>query len=307
MRRRLLLTALLLLVVVSTSGCFLRALLGGEISTSISDEVDRIFSALDTDATTSVCNTFFGQVQCTYFVNGVQIATTVQLISELGVFGAFVDPAVLELPAGATKIAGTFDDGKGHSGPLVVYPNLSVVPIDDTHSLTPAPGKQLVVVDLPDGAAVDGVDYRMSLAFEQTAPRGTGPTEIKALMTGKLPINGKTYYPPILPCATSFATVPALTLPRSTSLVPLTLPSGVTGCNNARFAYFGAESGNPAANACDLNNDHAVDSRDIALIMAVRNLSAAVGDPRDIDGNGVVNANDARQCTLQCTKPGCRI
>jgi hypothetical protein len=307
MRRRLLLTVLLVLLVASTSGCFLRALHGGEISTSISNEVDRIFSALDTDATTSVCNTFFGQVQCTYFVNGEQIATTVQLISELGVFGVFLDPVVLELPAGATKITGTFDDGNGHSGALVVYPNLSVVPIDDTHSLTPAAGKQLVVVDLPDGTPTDGVDYRMSLSFERTAPRGTGPTEIKALMTGKLSVNGKTFYTPILPCATSFTTVPALTLPRSTTLVPLTLPSGLAGCSNARFAYFRAESVDPDVAACDLNNDHAVDRRDIALIMAVKNLKAAPGDPRDVDGNGVINANDARQCTLQCTKVGCRI
>jgi hypothetical protein len=32
---------------------------------------------------------------------------------------------VLELPAAVTDIAGTFDDGAGHSGNLVVYPKLS--------------------------------------------------------------------------------------------------------------------------------------------------------------------------------------
>ena len=53
---------------------------------------------------------------------------------------------------------------------------------------------------------------------------------------------------------------------------------------------------------CDVDANGEVDRNDIRSIMAARN-SAATGpdDPRDNDGNGTINANDARQCVLQCT------
>jgi cysteine-rich repeat protein len=61
----------------------------------------------------------------------------------------------------------------------------------------------------------------------------------------------------------------------------------------------------PQALQCDINGDGFVDRSDIALITAARNQPAAPGDPRDNDGNGVINVSDARQCTLLCTSPRC--
>ncbi len=58
---------------------------------------------------------------------------------------------------------------------------------------------------------------------------------------------------------------------------------------------------------CDIDGDRDVDRNDIGLITAARNTPAAPGDPRDNDGNGVINVNDARQCTLLCTLPRCAI
>ena len=55
---------------------------------------------------------------------------------------------------------------------------------------------------------------------------------------------------------------------------------------------------------CDLNNDNMIDRTDISIIMAGRGLHAP-GDPRDIDGDGWITVNDARGCTLQCSKPNC--
>jgi beta-lactam-binding protein with PASTA domain len=59
---------------------------------------------------------------------------------------------------------------------------------------------------------------------------------------------------------------------------------------------------------CDVNGDGQIDSRDIALIDAALNTSAAGPyDPRDADRNGVINVLDARKCVTMCTYAGCAI
>ncbi|MBL8437634.1 MAG: hypothetical protein JNM61_05485 [Zoogloeaceae bacterium] len=57
--------------------------------------------------------------------------------------------------------------------------------------------------------------------------------------------------------------------------------------------------------ACDVDTNGSIDKNDISLIMAARGQAAQTGDPRDADGDGVITVNDARACTLQCTKPKC--
>lgn len=57
---------------------------------------------------------------------------------------------------------------------------------------------------------------------------------------------------------------------------------------------------------CDVDNDNDVDSADIAAIRANLNKPASgFGDPRDADGNNVINLLDVRACTQQCTRAGC--
>ena len=46
-----------------------------------------------------------------------------------------------------------------------------------------------------DGVPIEGVDYSFSLQYERAAPSGSAPTEIKAILTGKVEAGGKTYYP----------------------------------------------------------------------------------------------------------------
>jgi len=53
---------------------------------------------------------------------------------------------------------------------------------------------------------------------------------------------------------------------------------------------------------CDVNNDGAIDIDDIRLIGANRGSSNPL---YDIDGDGWVTTNDARQCVLDCDKPRC--
>jgi uncharacterized repeat protein (TIGR01451 family) len=56
---------------------------------------------------------------------------------------------------------------------------------------------------------------------------------------------------------------------------------------------------------CDINRDQKINIDDINLIFAARGQSAAVGDPRDLDGDRLITVNDARGCVLRCDKETC--
>ena len=148
-----------IIAAASSTGCFLQFTLGVSIAETLGDEIELSISAIQTGATTAICQVdpFFSPNfhQCTYFINGEPVASTTQLLSEGGVFGVLVDPIVLELPADVTDIGGTFSGG-GAAGELVVYPNLSFVPIDQSRTLQAGPGKQFAILDLPEGVPVAG-------------------------------------------------------------------------------------------------------------------------------------------------------
>lgn len=59
------------------------------------------------------------------------------------------------------------------------------------------------------------------------------------------------------------------------------------------------------ARECDVTNDGHVDVDDINVIVKGRGSRVAPGDPRDVDGDGIVTTNDARVCVLKCDKPLC--
>jgi len=302
MYRRACLVVSLVAVAILNSGCFLRFTLGVRIAQTLSEEIELIVNAIQTQATTAVCQTdpFFSPNfnRCTYFINGVEVASTVNLLTEGGPLGALIDPVIVELPTSATNIAGTFSGG-GQAGNLLVYPNLSYVPIDDTRTLTPSAGKQLVIIDLPANVPVQGVTYDFQFSFTQKLPKGSPPTEVKGILAGRVRVGGKTYYPPILPCVSNIANAPLIRLASSSTPQALTVLGSFAGCNQQVYQYF------RSGQACDLDNDADVDAGDIALIMAVRNRTASPGDPRDVDATGVINANDARYCTQRCTRAGC--
>ena len=59
---------------------------------------------------------------------------------------------------------------------------------------------------------------------------------------------------------------------------------------------------------CDLDKDGDIDKADIRVITGLRGqLSPPADSNADADGNGRININDARACTLQCTRPRCRV
>lgn len=73
------------------------------------------------------------------------------------------------------------------------------------------------------------------------------------------------------------------------------------GLNHFRLNEFGQFEGL----VCDLDNDRDVDRNDINTIAAGRNTPAVPGDARDYDGDGMITLNDARGCTLKCSKSRC--
>lgn len=55
----------------------------------------------------------------------------------------------------------------------------------------------------------------------------------------------------------------------------------------------------------DLDGDGDVDKHDVQLVTNARGTIPTALDQRDANGDGAINALDARALTLQCTRPGC--
>lgn len=55
----------------------------------------------------------------------------------------------------------------------------------------------------------------------------------------------------------------------------------------------------------DLDGDGDVDKNDVQLVTNARGVTPTAFDQRDVNGDGIINANDARALTLQCTRAGC--
>lgn len=306
--RRGLLVVLVAAMTLPVSSCFLRSVLGGEIIEDFSEGVQRVIDRVKADATTSVCRpdlTDPSIIECDYIIEGQPLTSTTRLISELGIFGVIIDPIVLALPDDAENFVGTWEDGSGNVGDLWIYPQLSVVPVDDDRSIVAGAGEQLVIVELPTGLPVDMVDYEFDVSWERFVEPGTPPTQIRALFTARAEFRGKAYYPPLYPCTTDMTTIPPVTLPvvaDENSLEAITLSTSEATCAAENYFFFFAES---LAEPCDVDNNQIVDQDDITMIMDARNVPTSPGDPRDANGDGRIDANDARACTLECLFPLC--
>jgi hypothetical protein len=223
---RVLLGALIATTALLLSGCFLRLLFGavGERET----EFGTVFVATigGTWGPMAICDfdEEGGLVDCSYsFLDFeadppiIERTSSAELISEFGILGVFIDPLIIQVPAGATNFTGMFDDGAG-AEPLVIT-EVSSFRADVTTEVVPESGHKFVILEFPadvtsalqSNGTLDG-PFDFNVAFELPS---LSPVEVKAMYTGKVTVNGQTFFPPMLPCVTDFADVPAITLPVS--------------------------------------------------------------------------------------------
>jgi len=239
------------LIWASLSGCILHGMLGNiDHFTSLEDAQEDYAHKVVSDATGATC---FGSssppniqnVNCVYIIDGIRISSTVSLLSELGIYGAFVDPLIVEVPEDVISVTATYDNGSGpqplavnRSGSFQVHPGLVV---------TAEVGTTFLFLDLPGDADHDA-DLDYSLSYHRVLPSGPiPPATIKAMLAGLVVAQHQTYYIPLLPCVTDFADVPPITLPQSDTPQDLEMTVGdlirnndASPCNNVEHDFRGA-------------------------------------------------------------------
>jgi hypothetical protein len=143
----------------------------------------------------------------------------------------FRDPLIVQFPTTVSNVSGTF--GGATSGALAIQSGLTCVNTVPGEQLCAEAGHQLVVLDLPPGTP-NGA-YSLALNFTVTPP---APITVKAVFTGRVVIAGQTFYPVLVPCVTSFASAPSVTIPLSSTLVGIPLPTaGVTACTGRTIDF----------------------------------------------------------------------
>jgi hypothetical protein len=123
---------------------------------------------------------------------------------------------VLQVPEGVSEASGTFDDGSGpapllvtQTGSFAVEPGVDVTAEDGrTFLILELPGD--VAAGLPEVAPEDGTPIDYTFTFKLP---GDLPLDVKGMLTLRLDVAGQTFYVPMLPCTTDFATIPAVQIP----------------------------------------------------------------------------------------------
>lgn len=287
---------------LAVSGCFLQTLSGATFQVG-----NDLITSVRTDSILATCvNGGFGSanVECTYFfidANGVpvEVNSSAQLISEFGILGVVIDPLIYQVPANATNITGTYDDGNGTSGDLEIASGYRSIPIDIRRTLIAEPGTIFVIAELPDGVVFENVQFTFNLNFSQVEG-GTAPVSVKPLLALKYSTDDTVFYPPMLPCVDTMSAVPAISIGVDSALQPLTIPQPVNACEDEFYPLLGF-----GVFPCDFDADDDVDADDIAILASVRNSPALPGDRLDANGDGFIDLNDARRCALQCLEPRC--
>ncbi len=147
----------------------------------------------------------------------------------------WLDPLILQVPAGITVDSGKFSGPA--SGNLSVTTVAGPLQADATHQIVPEAGTKFLILDFPGGVPPGGAGryhYQLSL---HAAPGLPSPVTMKVLFAAKVTVAGKTYYPPLLPCTTTMADVPALALPTASMFTPINLTPFLTqkACDNVTY------------------------------------------------------------------------
>lgn len=226
---------------MSTSGCFLDALLSSVVVFTIG-EGSHTAVRLQASATVRACSVFEGTnipLHCSYVIDGEEIGSDASLASPFAILAFLIDPLILQVPEAASNFSGTFG-GSSITGTLSITEVPGTLPADINTVITPEPGTKLVIVDFPSPPPpLDNGSFGFTLSFD--LPGDAAPVRLKALFAGRAESNGQTFFVPLLPCETDFANVPTITLPRSSTFQSVSLPlAGVHGCAGRLFTLSAA-------------------------------------------------------------------
>ncbi len=233
--RRLRVCTLLLLVALLSTGCFFGPVLEIII---FGGDGDSVVSVSTTSTWTSCSEEDDGLYDCAYFSeDGISLFG----ISAVGLLFALllIDPLVLQVPEGAYNFRASYSVDEGDGGALVVTAGLDSIRVDATRTLQAEPGTQLVIVDFPSDAPATG-SGGFNLNFR--IPDDLDALDIKALFTGKVTIEGETYYMPLYPCTSDMAALPTISVPMPNG-GGVTLPvDEVEGCNGEVYSFTPAQT-----------------------------------------------------------------
>jgi hypothetical protein len=173
---------------------------------------------------------------CDYMLGGSSKRVRV-FLQDTATLDPLVDPVILQVPQQATGFGGIYSD-RPTNGTLRITEVVGELDADLTRKIVPEPGHKLLIVDFPTPAPpLDGRNYTFGLVFPLTNTANT--VTLKALFAAKATVSGKTYYPPLYPCATNFKSIPAVTL-RETSdfvAVDLTPVLAANACNGSFYTF----------------------------------------------------------------------
>ncbi|MFQ6030184.1 MAG: hypothetical protein ACE5Q6_22145 [Dehalococcoidia bacterium] len=255
--KRLVLWGLLGLLAATMSRCFLNVAFGKVFTDANGDSLVQV----GFESQMSICDEIFGGeadpfflIACLHILEGegfsfeVDSELTLQnLTLEQILFLLFLDPVIVQVPELSTSPAGTFDDGTGDQS--LVITEVSSFDVQPGTTVIPEAGQKFFILELPPSVTPTitesnpflGPPFDFSFQFE--VPQ-LAPVNVKAMFTGKVELDSQTFYVPLLPCVTDFASIPAFQIPVSNDSVDLmpqlgSLLSGAgnPGCDNEVYDF----------------------------------------------------------------------
>jgi hypothetical protein len=233
-------------VIAACVALMLGALVGGCSSINgdvgsgrIAVKAGRLHVTLDGTVPVPGC-TFAGTATITYsctfrdaFTPGTR--TSVVTLTGLNISDGVSGPPliIVQLPADASNITGTFNNGHGGTGALVVDAGHAELPMDATTNLIAESGMLLAVVSLPAGTPSDS--YFVVFAYDSV-----NSTRLKALAAAPVFSANRTYYPSLVPCTNRFTSLPDVPVPQTpieTAIALTTLFPAYVSCSGKAYDY----------------------------------------------------------------------
>ena len=174
---------------------------------------------------------------CDYLIGGRSKLARV-FLQDSATPDPLVDPVVLQVPVAASGFGGIFTHGTT-TGPLTITEVAGTLDADLTRKIVPEADHNLVIIDFPKPAPpLDGRNYTFAIVFA-LPDANTSTIKLKALFAAKITYGGTTYYPPLYPCATTFASIPAVSLRESTGFVAVDLTAvlAANACSGSFYTF----------------------------------------------------------------------